>query len=87
MTIEDAIAFAAMLHKGQKDKAGMPYIWHPLRIAMRLRTEEQQMVAVLHDVIEDTGLQRRVLERAGVPRRILDALTRRKGEPGLAPAG
>lgn len=53
-TIEDAIAIAAQAHKGIKDKAGAPYILHPLRMMMRMKTEAEMMTAILHDVVEDT---------------------------------
>ncbi len=51
--IEDAIFIALQVHQGQKDKAGSSYILHPLRLMLRMRTEGEMMVAVLHDVIED----------------------------------
>lgn len=53
-TIEDAILIATQAHKGVKDKAGAPYILHPLRVMMRMKTESEMMTAVLHDVVEDT---------------------------------
>jgi len=53
-TLEDAIQIAAQAHKGQSDKAGAPYILHPLRMMMRLKTEAEMITAILHDVVEDT---------------------------------
>jgi (p)ppGpp synthase/HD superfamily hydrolase len=53
-TIEDAIAIAAHAHKGQFDKSGAPYFLHPLRIMTRMTSETAMIVAVLHDVVEDT---------------------------------
>jgi (p)ppGpp synthase/HD superfamily hydrolase len=53
-TIEDAIAVAAQVHKGQTDKSGAPYILHPLRLMMQMETETEMIVAVLHDVVEDS---------------------------------
>jgi (p)ppGpp synthase/HD superfamily hydrolase len=50
---ERAIRFAVNAHKRVFDKAGMPYILHPLRVAEALDTEEERIVAVLHDVVED----------------------------------
>lgn len=52
-TLERAIAIAAEAHAGQVDKAGAPYILHPLRIMMKMEAEEDRIVAVLHDVLED----------------------------------
>ena len=74
MTITDAIAFAAQRHKRQTDKAGAPYIWHPLRVAMRLDCGDAQLAAVLHDVLEDTKTTEQELRRRGVPLRVLEAL-------------
>ncbi len=54
-TLEDAIALAVEAHRGQKEKTGEPYILHPLRVMFRVETEIERVVAVLHDVIEDTG--------------------------------
>lgn len=51
----DAIAIAATVHRNQKDHGGAPYILHPLRIMMKMPTLETQIVAVLHDVIEDSS--------------------------------
>lgn len=55
-TLERAIAIATMSHDGQVDKAGAPYILHPLRVMAAQTTNEARTVAVLHDVVEDTGV-------------------------------
>jgi len=52
-TIERAIQIAAEAHAGQVDKGGAPYILHPLRVMMAMETEEERIVAVLHDALED----------------------------------
>jgi len=52
-TLERAIAIAAEAHAGQVDKASAPYILHPLRVMLRVSTNEERIVAVLHDVVED----------------------------------
>ena len=52
-TLERAIAIAATAHAGLTDKAGAPYILHPLRVMLRLTTEAERITAVLHDVVED----------------------------------
>ena len=83
-TLEDAIALAADAHRGQRDKSGQPYILHPLRVMMRCQTEPQRIVAVLHDVVEDTGRSFDDLRELGYPDEIikaLDCLTKRDGEP------
>ena len=52
-----AIALAKYAHKGQVDKAGMPYINHPLAVADMVDGENNKIVAVLHDVLEDTNVK------------------------------
>ena len=54
-TLEDAIVIDVEAHKGQTDKAGAPYILHPLRMMMRLKSEAEMVTAILHDVIEDSS--------------------------------
>jgi (p)ppGpp synthase/HD superfamily hydrolase len=81
--LEKAIAIAAQAHRGQKRKDGSPYILHPLRMMLRLETEPERTVAVLHDVVEDTPWTIDDLRREGFPEDILQALdcvTRRNGE-------
>lgn len=54
--LSDAIALATQAHRGQVDKGGQPYILHPLRVMLACQTEEQRIVAMLHDVMEDCGV-------------------------------
>ena len=82
-TLEDAILLAAQAHQGQKDKAGAPYILHPLRVMLRMGSDIGMMVAVLHDVLEDTQYTLLDLQQAGYPEEVLEALdclTRRENE-------
>lgn len=51
---DHALAIAARTHCGQRDKAGEPYILHPIRVAMRLPPGLLQAVGLLHDTIEDS---------------------------------
>ena len=82
-TLERAIAIAAEAHTGQVDKAGAPYILHPIRVMLRVTSIEEQMTAVLHDVVEDTTITLDMLLAEGFPIevvRAVDALTKRSGE-------
>jgi (p)ppGpp synthase/HD superfamily hydrolase len=84
VTIEKALLIAARAHEGQKDKEGLPYILHPLRAMMKVQDEDAQIVAVLHDVIEDTAVTADDLRRAGLSESIIAAVlcvTHRKDEP------
>lgn len=81
--LETAIEIAVQAHKGQREKGGAPYVLHPLRMMSRLRKEEEQMVAVLHDVVEDTAWTLDDLRAQGFTAEIVDgvdAMTRREGE-------
>lgn len=53
-TIERAIEIAVLAHKGQKDKSGVEYILHPLRVMERGKTAVEKICGVLHDVVEDS---------------------------------
>jgi (p)ppGpp synthase/HD superfamily hydrolase len=82
--LEKAIAIAVKAHRGTRDKSGLPYILHPLRMMCRLQTEDEQIVAILHDVVEDTDWTFKDLAREGFPKRIIEplkCLTKREGEP------
>ena len=82
-TVEDAISIAAHAHKGQKDKAGAPYLLHPLRMMLRMDSEAAMMAAVLHDVVEDTDWTLGRLREEGFSDEVLEAvdcLTHREGE-------
>jgi (p)ppGpp synthase/HD superfamily hydrolase len=81
--LEQAIAIACQAHLGQTDKAGEPYILHPLRVMLRLKSINERIVAVLHDVVEDSGVTLEDLRAHGFSREVLEAidcLTRRTVE-------
>ena len=82
-TIERAVAIAATAHDGQRDKAGVPYLLHPLRMMMRMNNPAAMMAAVLHDVVEDTDWTLDQLRVEGFSAEVLsavDCLTNRAGE-------
>jgi GTP diphosphokinase / guanosine-3',5'-bis(diphosphate) 3'-diphosphatase len=74
--IDAAILFATQAHYGQVDKAGKPYILHPLRVGARLFQfgPEYVIAGLLHDVVEDTEYELADLERAGATPAILAAV-------------
>lgn len=85
-TVGDAIDIAVSAHAGQKDKAGRDYISHPVRVMASFSTPLAKMVAVLHDVIEDTPIQLEDLSALGCPEQVLVALaaiTHPPGEPNV----
>ena len=82
-TIEDAIRLALEKHHGQTDKSGAPYILHPLRVMAGMQHDDERIVAVLHDVVEDSDVMLDDLRKMGYSEEIVEAidhLTRREDE-------
>ena len=61
-------------HKEQKDKSGMPYVFHPFHLAEEMTTEETTIVALLHDLVEDTNYTIEDLTQMGFDQAITDAI-------------
>ena len=81
---KNAMRLCYEAHKGQLDKSGIPYVFHPLHLAEQMEDEETTLVALLHDVIEDSNYTFTDLEAMGFSERILTALkllTHEKGVP------
>jgi (p)ppGpp synthase/HD superfamily hydrolase len=74
MNLEQAIEIAVRAHKGQKDKSGQPYILHPLAVMLKCKTENEMIVAVLHDVVEDTEITSEALYVEGFSNEIICAI-------------
>ena len=74
MNLERAIQIAVEAHAGVKDKGGKAYILHPISVMMRCETDEEKIVAILHDVIEDTDWTFEALREEGFAETIIEAL-------------
>lgn len=61
-------------HKNQTDKSGMPYVFHPFHLAEQMKDEDTTIVALLHDVVEDTDYTIADLKRMRFPTNVLEAL-------------
>ena len=88
-TLNRAIEIAAAAHAGQLDKAGQPYILHPLRVMLRVDGEDARIAAVLHDVVEDTPVTFEQLVAEGFAPTVIEAvraLTKLPGESRLVAA-
>lgn len=72
--LELALEIAIKAHKGQVDKSGAIYIFHPIRVAERCSKEEEKIVALHHDTIEDTSVTPEYLLSQGFPPTIVDAV-------------
>ena len=85
-TLEKAIALAATQHAGQLDKGGQPYILHPLRLMLQFSNPTLQIIAVLHDILEDTATTAEDLKALCFSAEIIQsiqALTKQTGESRL----
>lgn len=81
--LDKAALICVTKHAGQRDKMGCAYFQHPMRVAMRCRTDEEKMVALLHDTIEDTDITAEYLLAEGFPQSVVDGIlsvTKREGE-------
>ncbi|MCR4797719.1 MAG: GTP pyrophosphokinase [Lachnospiraceae bacterium] len=79
---EKARAIAERAHKGQKDKGGREYILHPIAVSSMCQSKEAKVVALLHDVLEDSDLSPEDLLREGIPGEIVEVvllLTKKAG--------
>ena len=73
--IKQALQLCFDAHKDQVDKTGLPYIYHPLHLAYNVEGEYEIVVALLHDVIEDTDYTFDDLLSMGYPDEVVEALT------------
>ncbi len=81
--ISESLRIARIAHKNQRDKAGSEYILHPLRLMMQMKTEDDMVIALLHDVLEDSNYTADALYAEGIPLRIIEIvsiLTRKPNE-------
>ena len=74
MNLERAIQIAVTAHSGAKDKGGKPYILHSINVMMRVEKEDEKIVAILHDVVEDTDWTFDALREEGFSEIIIEAL-------------
>ena len=81
--IVKAMEIAWSAHREQKDKGGNPYIQHPLTVASKQDTENGMIVALLHDVVEDSAYTIDDLKEIGFSAEVceaVDLLTHKRGE-------
>lgn len=72
--LNKALDIAYKAHWGQTDKAGAPYKLHLTRVALHCQTEDEKIVALLHDVVEDTSMTLEELKAQGFSDEVLAAL-------------
>ena len=69
-----ALRYCFEVHAGQLDKSGIPYVNHPLHLAEQMETEDETVVALLHDVMEDTDFTLTDLQAIGISAAAQEAL-------------
>ncbi len=70
-------------HKEQKDKTGLPYVFHPFHLAEQMKDETTTIVALLHDVAEDTDITLDDLRNEGFGNEVIDALSLLTHDPAV----
>jgi len=81
--LHKAITIACDAHQGQSSINGEPYILHPLRLLIKAKSNEEKIIAVLHDVIEKSNISLADLKNKGFDQNIIssiESLSRRRGE-------
>lgn len=81
--LDKAALICVTKHQGQRDKMGCAYFQHPVRVSMRCSTDDEKIVALLHDTIEDTDVTPEYLLREDFPQYLVEAIlsvTKRDGE-------
>ncbi len=82
--VELAKNIAKKAHEGQEDKSGKDYIYHPLTIASYMKTDDEKIAALLHDVVEDSAITLNDLVQYGFSNDVIkavDVLTKKEGQP------
>lgn len=72
--VDIALKIAVEAHKGQVDRDDEAYILHPLTVGLMGKTDEERCAGFLHDVLEDTDYTVEMLEEAGIPDGVINAL-------------
>ena len=70
-------------HKDQVDKSGMPYVFHPFHLAEQMTDEDTTVVALLHDVVDDTNYTLEDLKNMGFSQQVLEAISLMTHEEGV----
>ncbi len=69
-----AMKFCFQAHKDQTDKSGIPYVFHPIHLAEQMKDEDTTVVALLHDVVEDTDCTLEDLAEMGFGDKVIEAI-------------
>jgi len=78
-----ALSLCFEAHKEQKDKTGLPYVFHPFHLAEQMDDELSTVCALLHDVVEDTEYTLDDISAMGYPGEVTDILALLTHEEGV----
>ena len=78
-----ALCLCFEAHKNQLDKSGLPYVFHPFHLAEQMVDEDATVVALLHDVVEDTPYTLADLEKLGFSPQVIEAIRLMTHERGV----
>ena len=70
-----ALLLVSDLFKDKRDKAGDPYINHLIRVSVKIDTDELKIAGLLHDVLEDTDVNKEMLSELGFSKRIIEIVS------------
>lgn len=73
-TTKKAMKLCFQAHKEQTDKSGIPYVFHPIHLAEQMPDEDTTVVALLHDVVEDTDYTLEDLRAMGFNQKVIEAI-------------
>ena len=71
---KQALKLCFEAHKKQVDKSGLPYVFHPFHLAEQMKDENTTVVALLHDVVEDTKYTLDDFKDMGFNKEVIDAI-------------
>lgn len=76
--LSNMLVLATNAHAGQFDKGGKPYILHPLKVMHMLRSDDEELncIALGHDLLEDTDIQKIDLFGHGMSPRVINGIAR-----------
>lgn len=78
-----AMKLCFAVHKEQVDKSGLPYVFHPFHLAEQMETEDTTVVALLHDVVEDSDMTLHDLGQMGFGKTVIEALALLTHDPAV----
>jgi putative GTP diphosphokinase len=74
MKLIKAFLLCMVKHWKQKDKAGKRYVWHPIHVMINVKGYNEKIVALLHDIVEDTEVTVPDLKNLKFSKEVIEAV-------------